>query len=92
MKDYILKPNNVPFVLYGNSGCGKTAIIAKFTSQVFKDLLGIKMISRKNIAFILIYLNYRYLNLCRIQMTIQLFYAFWEQHRLLQILLTVTTQ
>ena len=37
MKDFILNPNNVPFVLYGDSGCGKTAIIAKFTSQVLKN-------------------------------------------------------
>jgi len=38
MKNYILQNNEFPFdfplVLYGDSGCGKTAILAKFTSQV----------------------------------------------------------
>ena len=38
MKDYILNQNNRPLILYGESGCGKTAILAKFTSQVIKFL------------------------------------------------------
>lgn len=34
MKNFLLADNNRPLILHGNSGCGKTAILAKFTSQV----------------------------------------------------------
>jgi len=34
MKNYILEKNELPLVLFGESGCGKTALLAKFTSQV----------------------------------------------------------
>ena len=35
MKDYLLdQSNNSPFVIYGESGCGKTAILAKLADQV----------------------------------------------------------
>jgi NACHT domain- and WD repeat-containing protein len=35
IKSYLLNINNQkPFIIYGNSGCGKTAILAKFTSEV----------------------------------------------------------
>jgi ABC-type sugar transport system ATPase subunit len=33
--DYLLNPSQkVPFILYGESGCGKTAILAKITTEV----------------------------------------------------------
>ncbi len=31
---YILSENNGPFIVFGSSGCGKTALTAKLTSQV----------------------------------------------------------
>jgi hypothetical protein len=34
VRSYILSGNKEPLVVYGGSGCGKTAIMAKVTSQV----------------------------------------------------------
>ena len=34
VKNYILEENEFPLVIYGESGCGKTAIMAKVTSEV----------------------------------------------------------
>jgi hypothetical protein len=34
VKDYILAENSSPLLIYGDSGCGKTAIMAKVTSEV----------------------------------------------------------
>ncbi len=34
MKDYLLSKSNLPFVIFGKSGCGKTAIMAKVTKEV----------------------------------------------------------
>ncbi|RNA30370.1 NACHT and WD repeat domain-containing 2-like, partial [Brachionus plicatilis] len=37
LEKYLLDTsNNIPYVLYGESGCGKTAILAKITSEIFK--------------------------------------------------------
>jgi hypothetical protein len=35
MRDYLLSTSNKPFVIWGRSGCGKTAIMAKVTKEVF---------------------------------------------------------
>lgn len=50
MKNYILNGNAEPLILHGQSGCGKTAILAKFTSQVFtiKKLAELKLIIIKS--------------------------------------------
>jgi hypothetical protein len=34
MTSYILSENNGPFIAYGSSGCGKTALTAKLTREV----------------------------------------------------------
>lgn len=34
VKEYILSKNAKPLLIYGDSGCGKTAIVAKITSEV----------------------------------------------------------
>lgn len=36
IKDYIQGPSNRPFILYGESGCGKTSLTAKGASMVIK--------------------------------------------------------
>jgi hypothetical protein len=34
MKQYILEDSNTPFFVYGESGCGKTSVIAKLANEV----------------------------------------------------------
>ena len=34
IKEYLLNDMTCPFILHGASGCGKTAILAKITSEV----------------------------------------------------------
>lgn len=34
--EYVLSDNNAPFLVYGESGCGKTAILAKLADEVIK--------------------------------------------------------
>ena len=42
MQNYILEENNQPFVIYGESGCGKTAILAKLAYEVSIQYIYIK--------------------------------------------------
>jgi hypothetical protein len=34
LTDYITRPTEHPFFVHGESGCGKTSVIAKFVTQV----------------------------------------------------------
>ena len=34
--NYVMSNNDEPFVVHGNSGCGKTAILAKLTSEIMR--------------------------------------------------------
>ena len=34
IKTELLKKVNVPYVIYGNSGCGKTSLMAKLASEM----------------------------------------------------------
>ena len=34
LHSYVLEDNTEPFLVYGNSGCGKTAVLAKLADQV----------------------------------------------------------
>lgn len=36
MNDYITKTTSRPFIVHGESGCGKTSVIAKFAKEVLK--------------------------------------------------------
>lgn len=39
MQDYILNHKTEPFLVYGNSGCGKTAVLAKLADEVSEYLI-----------------------------------------------------
>jgi hypothetical protein len=49
MKNYILEENLQPFVIYGESGCGKTAILAKLTDEVCLCLFKFIIFQKLNI-------------------------------------------